>query len=145
MAALILFTTLCLTLLSGYPVALVLAGVSLAGATAGIVFGYFDTGFLIAVPSRIFGIMNNTTPLAVPLFVFPFHLFLGWVSLDYFRESWPVMERSTESDGLPALSILKALMPLIPLTLMLQGSAEICRGVAHSDPPEAADQLPPLT
>ena len=70
MAALILFATLCLTLLSGYPVALVLAGVSLAGATAGIVFGHFDTGFLIAVPSRIFGIMNNTTLIAVPLFVF---------------------------------------------------------------------------
>ena len=79
------------------------------------------------------------------LFLFPFCLFLGWVSLDYFWESWQVMERSTESDGLPALYILKALIPLFALTLMLQGIAEICRGAAHSDPPEAVDPLPPLT
>jgi tripartite ATP-independent transporter DctM subunit len=57
-------------LLLGYPVALTLAGVSLAFAAIGIATGTFDPAFLAALPNRIFGTMNNATLLAVPLFVF---------------------------------------------------------------------------
>lgn len=68
--ALVLFAVVCLVLLLGYPVALTLAGVSLLFALVGVAFGVFDATYLISTPSRLFGIVNNTTLIAVPLFVF---------------------------------------------------------------------------
>ena len=66
---LLMFVVVFLFLLSGYPVALVLAGVSLLFAFGGILFGVFqphDLGFL---PNRLFGIMSNEVLIAVPLFI----------------------------------------------------------------------------
>jgi tripartite ATP-independent transporter DctM subunit len=57
-------------LLSGYPVAFVLAGVSLIFAAIGSMFGMFDISYLSALPNRIYGIMTNDLLFAVPLFVF---------------------------------------------------------------------------
>jgi tripartite ATP-independent transporter DctM subunit len=68
--ALVLFAVVCLVLLMGYPVALTLAGVSLLFAGISILFGVFDASYLLSAPSRLFGIVNNTTLIAVPLFVF---------------------------------------------------------------------------
>lgn len=68
--SLVLFLVVCLFLLIGYPVALTLAGTSLAFAGIGIFFGAFDASYLLATPSRLFGIVNNQTLIAVPLFVF---------------------------------------------------------------------------
>jgi tripartite ATP-independent transporter DctM subunit len=68
--SLVLFAAVCLTLLLGYPVALTLAGVSLLFAFGGIAFGVFDASYLTFTPSRLYGIVNNTTLIAVPLFVF---------------------------------------------------------------------------
>ena len=68
--AIALFVTICLTLVMGYPVAFVLGGVSLLFAVLGMFVGVFDPVFLQALPNRLFGIMNNQTLLAVPLFVF---------------------------------------------------------------------------
>ena len=68
--ALVLFAVVCLVLLLGYPVALTLAGVSLLFAFGGVFFGVFDASYLISTPNRLFGIVNNTTLIAVPLFVF---------------------------------------------------------------------------
>lgn len=68
--AVLLFVCICLVLMAGYPVALTLAGVSLAFAGIGMLTGTFDAVFLTAFPNRLFGIMNNQTMLAVPLFVF---------------------------------------------------------------------------
>jgi tripartite ATP-independent transporter DctM subunit len=68
--ALVLFAIVCATLLLGYPVALTLAGVSLIFAGIGVVFGVFDANYLLTAPSRLFGIISNTTLIAVPLFVF---------------------------------------------------------------------------
>lgn len=65
-----LFLTICLTLVMGYPVAFVLGGVSLLFAMIGAATGVFESVFLQALPNRLFGIMNNQTLLAVPLFVF---------------------------------------------------------------------------
>lgn len=67
---LLLFIGLLLALLAGYPVALTLAGVSLLVAAIGSVFGVFDTVFLNAFPSRVFGLMQNQTLVAIPAFVF---------------------------------------------------------------------------
>jgi tripartite ATP-independent transporter DctM subunit len=68
--SLVLFLVVCLFLLIGYPVALTLAGTSLIFAGIGIFFGVFDASYLLATPSRLFGIVNNQTLIAVPLFVF---------------------------------------------------------------------------
>ncbi|TLU61693.1 TRAP transporter large permease subunit [Thalassotalea litorea] len=68
--ALLMFACICLMLLIGYPVALTLAGTSLLFAGVAALFGAFDTSYLSAFPSRIYGILNNQTLLAVPLFVF---------------------------------------------------------------------------
>ncbi len=53
----------------GYPVAFTLAGTALAFATGGVLTGVFDAGFLSALPARIFGTVNNSTLIAVPLFI----------------------------------------------------------------------------
>lgn len=66
---LLLFLSVTIVLIMGYPVAFSLAGTSLIFAGISYSFGYFDMGYLMAVPSRIFGIMTNQTLLAVPLFI----------------------------------------------------------------------------
>ena len=68
--ALWMFGAVFLVLLSGYPVAFALSGTALAFATIGIQFDVFDQAFLRALPNRLFGIINNETLIAVPLFVF---------------------------------------------------------------------------
>ena len=68
--AILLFVSICLALMAGYPVAFTLGGVSLLFAGIGVLTGTFDAGYLSALPNRLFGIMNNQTMLAVPLFVF---------------------------------------------------------------------------
>ncbi len=66
----LMFISVVLVLLAGYPVAFTLSGVALLFALGGAVLGVFDPAFLSAMPSRIFGIMGNQTLIAVPLFVF---------------------------------------------------------------------------
>ncbi len=68
--ALLLFLTVILFLMAGFPVAFTLAGTALLFAFGGVLTGNFDLVFLQAFPSRLFGIMGNQTLLAVPLFVF---------------------------------------------------------------------------
>jgi len=57
-------------LMAGYPVALTLAGVSLAFAVIGDAAGVMSFGILGALPQRIFGVMTNEVLLAIPLFIF---------------------------------------------------------------------------
>jgi tripartite ATP-independent transporter DctM subunit len=68
--ALLLFGAVVVLLMSGFPVAFTLAGTGLAFAFAGSLGGGFESAFLTGMPSRLFGIMNNDTLVAVPLFVF---------------------------------------------------------------------------
>ena len=67
---LLLIIFVCSSLLVGYPVAFTLAGVSIIFALICSIFGIFDLNLFKNLPIRIFGIMNNQTLLAVPLFVF---------------------------------------------------------------------------
>ncbi len=67
---LLMFLTVCLALMLGYPVAFTLGGTALLFAGLGIVAGVFDPALLLAMPDRIFGIMINESLTAVPLFVF---------------------------------------------------------------------------
>lgn len=57
-------------LLSGFPVAFILAGVSLIFGLIGVLFEFFDYAYLMAFPNRLFGVMGNQNLLAVPLFIF---------------------------------------------------------------------------
>ncbi|HIL99199.1 MAG TPA: TRAP transporter large permease subunit, partial [Pseudomonadales bacterium] len=68
-AALIMFAVAFIFLLLGYPVALTLGGTALMAAGVGILTGTFEPSFLLATPSRLFGIITNQTLMAVPLFV----------------------------------------------------------------------------
>jgi tripartite ATP-independent transporter DctM subunit len=65
----IMFLTVCVVLMAGYPVAFSLAGTALLFAFAGMATGLFDPAYLQALPNRLFGIMQNGTLIAVPLFV----------------------------------------------------------------------------
>ena len=67
---LIMFVAVCLVLLSGYPVAFALGGTALLFAAGGMATGIFNPADLTFVPNRLFGIIENTTLMAVPLFVF---------------------------------------------------------------------------
>ena len=67
---LVLFVVMCASLLLGFPVAFTLGGVSLIFAGLGSIFGIFDLYLLETIPNRLFGIMTNSTLVAVPLFVF---------------------------------------------------------------------------
>ena len=68
--ALLLFAAVILLLMGGFPVAFTLAGTGLVFAFAGVLGGGFESAFLTGMPSRLFGIMNNDTLVAVPLFIF---------------------------------------------------------------------------
>ena len=66
----LLFVTVILFLLVGFPVAFTLGGTALLFAFAGVIGGGFNEALLSGLPNRIFGIMVNETLVAVPLFVF---------------------------------------------------------------------------
>ncbi len=65
----LMFLAACLVLMAGYPVAFSLAGTALLFAMVGTFTGHFDMAFIQALPNRLFGTMENTTLIAVPLFI----------------------------------------------------------------------------
>src|ERR1700745_3603349 len=66
----IMFASLIVALLLGYPAAFSLAFVGLFYALVGIGLGQFQPDFLQALPDRIYGVMSNDTLLAIPFFTF---------------------------------------------------------------------------
>jgi len=56
-------------LLTGYPVAFVLAGTALIFAAIGLAAGVIEPGFIELLPEGIYGIIRNELLLAVPLFI----------------------------------------------------------------------------
>jgi tripartite ATP-independent transporter DctM subunit len=68
--ALLLFLSVIIVLLAGFPVAFTLGGTALIFAGIGVITGDFNDALLTSLPNRVFGIMNNETLVAVPLFVF---------------------------------------------------------------------------
>jgi len=67
---LLMFAATVFLLLTGFPVAFVLAGTSAVAAFIGYGLGVFDLSFLTAFPQRIFQTMSSEVLVAVPLFVF---------------------------------------------------------------------------
>jgi TRAP-type mannitol/chloroaromatic compound transport system permease small subunit len=60
----------------------------------------------------------------------PFMLVLLWFAVPYVARSWAIWETSRETSGLPAVYLLKTLIPLFALLMALQGVAQAIRA-AH--------------
>lgn len=61
------------------------------------------------------------------VFLMPFCLFVAGVSWQFVSDSWAITEVSPEPGGIPAVYLLKTLIPLMALNLLLQGLAETLR------------------
>lgn len=61
------------------------------------------------------------------VFLLPLCAFIGLSSTGYVAESWSMRETSPEPGGIPAVFLLKTLIPLAAITLALQGIAEVLR------------------
>ncbi len=57
-------------LLTGYPVAFSFAGISIVFGLLGLAMGAFDFNLLLSLPNSWFGIMSDSTLLAIPFFIF---------------------------------------------------------------------------
>jgi TRAP-type mannitol/chloroaromatic compound transport system permease large subunit len=66
----VMFGSLVVFLLLGYPAAFSLGAVGLIFALLGIELGLFVPDFLQALPERVYGVMSNDTLLAIPFFTF---------------------------------------------------------------------------
>jgi tripartite ATP-independent transporter DctM subunit len=66
----LMFASLVVFLLLGYPVAFSLAANGLLVAFIGIQSGHFEFSLMQALPERVFGILSNSTLLAIPFFTF---------------------------------------------------------------------------
>lgn len=67
--------------------------------------------------------------LGTLFFLFPLAGFMLWSSIDYVYFSWSIRESSPEPGGLPAVYLLKTLIPLMAAMLALQGIAEAIRSL----------------
>ena len=64
------------------------------------------------------------------LLLLPFMAVLAWFALPYVERSWAILERSRETSGIPAVFLLKTLIPLFALLMALQGVSQAIRA-AH--------------
>ncbi len=63
------------------------------------------------------------------LFLAPVCILIVYVSSNYVFNSWRVLEGSPEVGGIPAIFLLKTLIPVMALMLLAQGFAEAARGI----------------
>jgi TRAP-type mannitol/chloroaromatic compound transport system permease small subunit len=61
------------------------------------------------------------------VFLLPFAIVLGVLSVSYVARSWAIFEGSREASGLPFVYLLKTLIPLFAILLGLQGIAQAIR------------------
>jgi TRAP-type mannitol/chloroaromatic compound transport system permease small subunit len=61
------------------------------------------------------------------LLLLPFALAVIFLSFPYVARSWAILEGSRETSGLPAVFLLKTLIPLFAMLLALQGIAQALR------------------
>lgn len=67
--------------------------------------------------------------LGALLFLVPVCLLILIFSWDYVTSSWEVREVSKEAQGLPWVYLLKSLLLVMPITMLLQGIAEIIKNL----------------
>ena len=63
------------------------------------------------------------------VFTLPLCALIGFSSLDYVIESWSTLETSAEPGGIPAVFLLKTLLPVMAALLALQGLSEIFKSL----------------
>lgn len=61
------------------------------------------------------------------IFLLPICCYIGFISWDFVEQSWLIKEVSSEPGGVPAVFLLKTLIPLMAINLGLQAIAEIIR------------------
>lgn len=64
-------------------------------------------------------------------FLVPVSVFIFWISLDYVSFAWKLRESSGQPGGLPGIYLMKTLIPVMAVLLLLQGIAEILKGIAR--------------
>lgn len=65
------------------------------------------------------------------LLLLPFAGFMLYASVPYVLRSWKMAESSFEAGGLPAIYLLKTLLPVVALLLLLQGLIMLLQGINH--------------
>ncbi len=65
------------------------------------------------------------------IFLLPLCVLIVMISSDYVLQAWRIREISMDSGGIPAVFLLKSLIPAMALTLLMQGVAEILRNLAQ--------------
>jgi TRAP-type mannitol/chloroaromatic compound transport system permease small subunit len=81
--------------------------------------------------------------LGALILLLPFCLALAWLALPYVARSWAILERSRETSGIPAVFLLKTLIPAFALLMALQGVSQAIRAIAvlrEGVPPRAAER-----
>lgn len=61
------------------------------------------------------------------IFLLPLCIYIFFISWDFVVQSWQIREVSTEPGGIPAVFLLKTLIPVMAINLGLQAMAEILR------------------
>ena len=62
-------------------------------------------------------------------FLVPVSVFIFYTSLDYVSFAWSLKEGSGQPGGLPGVYLVKTLIPIMSLTLLLQGISEIIKKI----------------
>jgi len=83
--------------------------------------------------------------LGALLLTIPFMAVIIFFAVPYAARSWAVLERSRETSGLPAVYLLKSLIPLFAVLLGLQGVSQAIRaalslGGASAHGPRSAER-----
>lgn len=60
----------------------------------------------------------------------PVIIFILIMSWGYVERSWAIMETSPETSGIPAVFLLKSLIPAMCVLMIIQGIAEVMRNIA---------------
>ncbi|WP_439135101.1 TRAP transporter small permease subunit [Pseudomaricurvus sp.] len=63
------------------------------------------------------------------MFLLPVCLFILFISWDFVLNAWAVKESSASSGGIPAVFLLKSLIPLAAFLIALQGVGEVLRSL----------------
>lgn len=67
----------------------------------------------------------------------PVCLFIAWVSGEYVSASWSVRESSPEAGGIPAVFVLKSVIPLTAGLLLMQGTVQCLTSIVTLTDPAA--------
>ncbi len=70
------------------------------------------------------------------MFLLPISGFLLGVSWDFVANAWEIRESSPQADGIAGVYLLKSLIPLMAISLGLQGLSDIARAVSTLISPE---------